>query len=778
MAEPIRLRVEGMTCGGCVARVERALQSVPGVVTARVNLTTGIATVEAAPNRERRPPPLPLSLGGRGEIPDRQALIDAVRAAGYDADTFRGVDTALTGIEQTHQARLREQKQALGQAIALALPVMALHWLAPVLQSREHGGHVWPHAVQALLCTVLLGSSAAAPILVGGLRAIFHRTPNMDLLISLGVTVAYIAGVANLLSGGPDQAEFDSAAMILAFINLGRYFELRAKHDASSAVAALARRVPTMAQLVTARGTREVRVDSIRRGDRLRIAPDTIVPVDGRILEGRAGVDESTLTGEALPRHAAPGDEVSAGTLVREGLITVEAIRVGAESAMGRIIRLVEEAQSGKTRMQRIADRVAGVFVPIVIAVAFLTFLTVFLLFNQSWSTSLRRAVAVLVISCPCAMGLATPTAVMVATGTAGLRGILVRDAAALEAAGRVKIILLDKTGTLTTGSPRVEEVIGAPGASPVTGESIRGDRGPAPTPLMQRSHRMEMLRLAASAERHSQHPLARAIVAYAREQAMELVEATEIENRPGLGVRAAVEGRIVRVGSPVFLHAEQIDLSGAEEALREQTRRGRSVVLVAIDNQCTGLVSLSDALRPNAAEAIRLLKELGVGSVLVTGDHDVTARAVAADVGVREVFAKMTPQEKVARVREQQTQGQEVAFVGDGLNDAAALAAADAGFTFADAADVATQIAPITMIRKDLLLIPEAIRLARRSLRIIKQNLFWAFFYNLAAIPLAAAGKVSPGVAAAAMMFSSISVVLNSLRLRTGSGTPPNARL
>ncbi len=779
MAESIRLRIEGMTCGGCVSRVERALQSVSGVAAARVNLTTGIATVEALGEgtKARRhegtkiSSPPPLSVGGRGvEIPDRQALIEAVRAAGYDADTFRGGDAALTGMEQTHQARLREQKQSLGQAIALSVPIMGLHWLAPLLQSHEHGGHVWPHVVQGLLCTLLLGSSAGAPILVGGLRAVIHRTPNMDLLIALGVTVAYVAGVANLLTGGMDQAEFDAAAMILAFINLGRYLELRAKHDASSAVASLARRVPNTAQLVTDGGTREVRVDSIRTGDRLRVAPDTIIPVDGRILEGEAAIDESSLTGEALPGHAQRGDEVRAGTLVREGLLTIEATRVGAESAMGRIVRLVEEAQSGKTGMQRIADRVAGVFVPIVIALAFLTFLTLFVLFDASCSTALRRAVAVLVISCPCAMGLATPTAVMVATGTAAMHGILVRDAAALEAAARVRAILLDKTGTLTTGTPQVIEVIRAPSAS--AGSSPRNpqelDRSLALSARIKDSESAELLRLAASAEQRSQHPLARAIVVNARERSLELVEPTEFENRPGLGVRAVIDRQVVRVGSPGFLRDEQIALTSVNGAIETQSQQGRSVVLVAIESECIGLVALSDALRPHAADAVRRLSDLGVTPVMVTGDHAVAARAVAAEVGIAEVFAEMTPQEKVDRVRERQSQGQTVAFVGDGLNDAAALAAADVGLTFAEATDVATQIAPITIIHNDLLLIPEAIRLARRSLRIIKQNLFWAFAYNLAAIPLAAAGRVSPGIAAAAMMFSSISVVLNSLRLRS----------
>lgn len=449
-------------------------------------------------------------------MPDRQSLIEAVRQAGYDADTFRAGDAAASGLDRTHVEKLRQQKQALWQAIAVAGPVMALHWLAPMLQSHDSGGHVWPHSIQALLCTMLLLSSAAAPILAGGFRAIIHRSPNMELLISLGVGAAYLSGVVNLMRGGPDAAEFDAAAMILAFINLGRYLELRAKHHAASAISALARRMPATAQQVTPDGIHEVRIERIEPGDRIRVAQDTVVPVDGRVVAGEGAVDESPVTGESMPHHRRVGDAVVAGSVLREGLLTIEATRVGAESTMGRIIRAVEEAQSGKTRMQRIADRVAGVFVPIVIVLAVVTLVGTHGLMGLDWATALQRAVAVLVIACPCAMGLATPTAVMVAGGAAALDGILIRDAAALEAAGRIDRLFLDKTGTLTTGSPTVQEVIGL---------ALGGD---------------EVLRLAGSAELFSQHPLARALVAEAKRRNLSLTEPSEFESRAGQGVRAA----------------------------------------------------------------------------------------------------------------------------------------------------------------------------------------------------------------------------------------------
>jgi len=748
--EPIQLRIEGMTCGGCVARVERALQSVEGVTRARVNLTTEVATVEGAKT-----------------APNRQALIAAVRRAGYDADTFRSGDAATTGLDRTHSERLRQQKQALGQAIAMAGPIMALHWLAPILQSHDHGGHVWPHMIQALLCTLLLFSSAAVPILTGGLRAIFHRSPNMDLLISLGVCVAYASGVVNLLRGGPDSAEFDAAAMILAFINLGRYLELRAKHDASTAISTLVRRMPATAQMVTPDGIQEVRTERIKPGDNVRIAQDTIVPVDGVVVAGEGAVDESAVTGESMPRHRRTGDPVVAGSIVRDGLLTVEATRVGAESTMGRIIRAVEEAQSGKTRMQRIADRVAGVFVPIVILLAAVTLVGTRGLAETDWATAIQRAVAVLVIACPCAMGLATPTAVMVATGTAALDGILIRDAAALETAGRIDWMFLDKTGTLTTGLPTVQDVIGV---------ELDAD---------------DLLRLAACAEQYSQHPLAHAIVTEAKRRGLALVDPSEFENRAGQGVRAKINGQTVHAGSisylqcvleplsptggegrvrgfsDALLRANRIGLDSVDEIVRRFAAGGQTVVLVAVDRRCVGAIGVADTLRPYAREAVAALNRLGVQTAMLTGDHPQTAAAVARAAGISEVHAAMTPEGKLAEIRRRREGGACVGVVGDGINDAPALAAADVGITFGSATDVALGAADITIVHDRLDRLPTIITLARRSVRIIKQNLFWAFFYNLAAIPLAATGRVSPGIAAAAMMFSSISVVLNSLRLR-----------
>lgn len=739
-----------MTCGSCVARVERVISDVAGVRAARVNLTTELATVEVG-----------------AEPPERSAIIDAVRRAGYDADTYRPAGREATGMEKTHAERLRHHRLALIQAIGLGLPVLVVDWISPLLVSSQAGGTLWPLAIQALLCTVLLASSAGAPILVGGFRAIIHRSPNMDLLISMGVSAAYIAGVVSLIAASPHHAHLHAVAMILIFINLGRLLEMRARHGTTSAVAALARRLPATAQVVTAvpggdaRTTVAVPVDRLRRDDRVRVAADTFIPVDGVIEQGEAAIDASALTGESAVIHAGPGDEVRAGAIVRDGLLTIRATRVGTDSTMGRIIRAVEEAQSGRTRMQRIADRVAGVFVPIVIALAACTLIG-WLVFaaDHGVGHAVRAAVAVLVIACPCAMGLATPTAVLVATSTAAKHGVLVRDAGALESAGGLTHLVLDKTGTLTRGVPSVDQVFDEP-----VGSVTLTDR--------------DVLRWAASAEQFAQHPLAKAIVARARDWRLELDVPDKFESKPGMGIEATFDGRTVRVGSAAYLRQGGVDLSPIEQRLRSLAGDGQSVVLVAIDGACAGVIGLSDAPREEAIRAVAAVSRLGVRVSMVTGDLATTATAIAAKLGISEVYAEQSPEGKVAIIESLRREGERgragarrrggvgVGFVGDGVNDGPALAAADVGITFTSATDVAVGAADIAIHHENLDRLPYVITLARRSVRIIKQNLFWAFAYNFAAIPLAATGHVAPSVAAAAMMASSISVVLNALRLR-----------
>ncbi len=716
-----------------MARVERALESVEGVTSAQVNLTTEIATVEWTPQRA-----------------SHADLVRAVRDAGYDAVAHHGNASVTHGLAQTQDAKLQQHRQTFVHALGLAFPILAIHWLAPSLRGSGHGSALWSIGIEALLCTMLVFSAAGAPILVGGLQALIHRTPNMDLLIAVGVSVSYVASIVALILARADATHFHAIAMILAFINLGRYLEMRAKREASGAVAALARRMPATAQLVTPEGIRETPVDRIQRGDRIRAAQDTIIPVDGTITEGEASIDESAVTGESIPRHRSVGDSVQAGCVVHDGLITIEATRVGADSAVGRILRAVEEAQSGKTRMQRLADRVAGVFVPIVVGLAFITLVGTALATQLGWSVAMVRAVAVLVIACPCAMGLATPTAVLVATGSAALDGILVRDAASLEAAGGIREVLLDKTGTLTIGSPVVTAVAVAPGQDQATSEN-------------------DLLRLAASAEQFAQHPLAQALVAAAASRHLPLSDPDAFTNHPGRGVETIIEQTNVHVGSAAFLSGLGIALPA--ETNTDDDTAAATRVYVASGGNYLGEVHLKDQLRPDARTAIDELRRLGIGVAMLTGDHESTARHIAAALGIEDVYAELSPAEKLSEVTRRKEAGIRVAFVGDGINDAPALAAADVGMTFASATDVATETADVTFLHERLGGIADSIRLARRAVRIIKQNLFWAFFYNAIAIPLAATGRISPGIAAAAMMFSSISVVLNSLRLRRRIG-------
>lgn len=720
-----------MTCGGCVASVERALSGVAGVAAARVNLTTGIATVDV------QDPSVP-----------RAALVQAVRAAGYEADTFRQDDAGQPGWERTQDTRVREHKQAVAQAIGLTIPIMGVHLVAPFVQGTGHEGHVWPHALQGLLTVVLLWSSAGAPILLSGWRALLRGVPNMDALVGLGVTVATLAGIYSVVTGAVDQGNFHAAAMILAFINVGKYLEARARRESTSAVGALARRMPQKANLVAGDTVTEVPLGHVQIGDRVRVSPEQVVPVDGTIVSGEAAIDESALTGEAVPRFRRMGEAAAAGTLVVEGVITIEAVRIGAESSVARIMRAVEDAQSGKTNMQRIADRVAGVFVPIAIVLALLTLFINAFGFGTGWMVALERGIAVLVIACPCAMGLATPTAVVVATGAAALRGILVRDAATLEAAGQVNEVLFDKTGTLTSGTPQVAavELVGQADAS---------------------WDREKVLASAAALEQHSQHPYARAIVEEAKRSGMTLREPENYQSVTGQGVIGVVDGQPMVVGSASMLAALGIDISAMQDVKEKSVNTGHSLVCVAAGGKVVAAILLADALRDSAKSAIAELKELGVRTAVLSGDHRAAVQSAAREAGIDDFRGEMSPQQKLDEVTRRRARGRRVAFVGDGVNDGPALAAADVGMTLSSATDVAIGAAPITLLGNDLRQVPEAVRIARRSVRIIRQNLGWAFLYNVAAIPLAAAGKISPGWAAAMMMASSISVVLNSLRLR-----------
>lgn len=729
----LHMRIEGMNCGSCVSRVRQAILAIPGAASADVDLAsqTAVARVDQGTTFE--------------------VVAQRVRQGGYDAIEIKAAQgTDQIAEDREFGIRLRIGRQAVITALMYGLPVIGLELFGPSLASSSEGGHVWWRALQAVLCAMVLRSPAGGPIIAGGLRAVWLRTPNMDLLITLGVLTAFVSSAVAIFISAALHYHFHAVVMILTFINVGRYIEAKARRGVTDSVRALMQRVPRSAIRVDGRQTCEVDVGEVRVGDKLQVAADTQVPVDGVVVSGDGAVDESMLTGESTPVTKRVGDPAYGGTLLCSGMLIVEATRLGSESAIGQIIAAVRRAQLSRTRMQRFADRVAAVFVPIVIVLAVLTLLGWGLLGTESgrWAAGLASAVAVLVIACPCALGLATPTAVYVAAARAGIKGVLVKDAAALERLGQVEVVVFDKTGTITSGRAEVHEVVDEP-----VGPAAQGNH--------------DLLRLAASVEQLSQHPLAKAIVAEARRCSIELTQPTGFQNDPGLGARGLIDEQEVHVGNREYLRAHDVETELMEPRYQQLCSDGQNVVWVASGGEVAGLIGLADQPRAQAGPAMEDLRSLGIDVLMVTGDHAEAATYVAGVVGIERVHAGKKPDEKADVIRGLQEDGRVVAFVGDGINDAPAIVQADVGIAFAAGTDVANQAAEITLVGDDLRLVGTTIRLGQRSLAIIKQNLFWAFFYNLLAVPLAAFAVIPAWAAPAAMMFSSISVVLNSLRLK-----------
>jgi Cu+-exporting ATPase len=738
-----RLRVTGMHCAGCAQRVEGSLRGATGVVDARVDVVRGSARVTVDADNAAA----------------AERLVSALQATGYEAELI--VDDApldRLAAEADRGAGLGRQRRSVIAAVLLAAGVFLVEYAVPVVWghggSLHLGGRAWPAmtvgwTVQLVLVLMIAGGPAGSGILRGGPRAIRHLAPDMDLLVSMGVVTALVSSVYGVFAASDHEfVHLHAAAMILALVALGRYLESQAKGRASAAMTALARRAPKEAlvrrngQLVT------LPVEEIVVGDKISIPADSLIPTDGEVIEGAAAVDESLMTGEAMPVRRQAGGRVLGGTGVVDGMLVIRATAVGSRSALGRIIQLVADAQASKAPMQRLADRVAGVFALIVIAAAVVTFaawLTVGGIAAMSSAT--RSAVAVLVVACPCALGLATPTVVTVACGLAALRGILVRDAGMLEAMGRVDTVVWDKTGTLTTGSSVVRRVVTFGGWN-------------------ERS----VLSHAASVEQFSKHPLAGAIVAYARQGGGDVREAGDFASHPGRGVTGRLDGKTVAVGSVGLLKTFGCDVSELEAMARASSAgaagAAEAVVAVAVGGVVVGAFVLSDAIRPAAGEAIRRLEALGVEGEVLSGDQEQSVRSVAEGLGVTRWAGGVSPEGKTGRIEELRRSGRRVAMVGDGVNDAAALAAADVGVAFATGADVAVESAGINLVGSAPPLVADAVELARASVRVIRQNLFWAFFYNVLMIPLAAAGRLPPAVAAAAMMVSSLTVVWNALRL------------
>jgi Cu+-exporting ATPase len=708
--------IGGMTCASCVSRVEKALASAPGVVRADVNLATEKASVEG--------------IAGLMRPAD---LIGAVADAGYTADLLTGE------VERDAALAAREASQQRADLLrALAALVLAAPLLLPM------AGIEVPATLQLALATpvqFILG----ARFYVAAWKALRAGTGNMDLLVALGTSTAYAYSVyLMLLAPHLHEPYFDAAAIVIALVLFGRWLETRAKRSTTAAIEALVALRPQRARVERGSGEVEVPVGAVTAGDIVVVRPGERLPVDGRVLTGASAVDESLLTGESLPVDKAPGAPVTGGSINGSGLLRIETTAVGEQSTLARIIALVEQAQAKKAPVQRLVDRVAAVFVPIVLACAVSTYFGWWLVAGDA-AAGLIAAVSVMVIACPCALGLATPTAFMVGTGAAARAGILIRDPQALERAQAVDVVMLDKTGTLTEGHPMVTDVVPAAG--------IGAD---------------EVLRLAAGAQRGSEHPLAQAVVA--RAAGMDLPAPENFSSRAGLGLLARVAGHDIAIGNRRLMAECGIDpgrMAGDAERLE---KAGRSLMWIGETGgspRLLGLVATSDTLKPSAAAAVRRLKDLGLSTVLVTGDNARAAAAVAESVGVTRCLAGVLPADKAAEIHRLQGEGHVVAMVGDGVNDAPALAAADVGMAMGTGADVAMHTAGITLIRGEPLLIADAIAISRATYAKIRQGLFWAFVYNVVGIPLAAAGLLSPMIAGGAMALSSLSVVTNALLLR-----------
>ncbi len=735
--------VRGMTCASCAARVEAALRGVPGVVAAAVNLASEKATVEYLEGTEL------------AEI--KRAVRDAGYEPGEEAESLTDVTTAA-------QREIKKVRSRFIFAAVIAVIIMAMMWLP------DFTGKVY--VLWALATPVQFW--AGLRFYRGAWGALKHRTADMNTLIAVGTSAAYFYSVVAVLFPGAFTAGgltahvyFDTSAMIIALILLGRYLEARAKGQTSAAIKKLIGLQPKTALVVRRGKEAEIPVEAVEAGDIIIVRPGERVPVDGIIKEGNPSLDESMVTGESLPVEKGPGDEVIGATINKTGSFRFAATRIGKDTTLARIVRLVEEAQGSKAPIQRLADVIAGYFVPVVIGISIFTFIIWYFAGPApSLTFAFLNFIAVLIIACPCALGLATPTAIMVGTGQGAEQGILIRSAAALERFYKIDTLLLDKTGTLTEGRPEVTDIVPA--------VNYKED---------------EVLALAAGVEHDSEHPLAKAVVRAARERKLKIPPVTGFAAVPGHGAEARAGKKRLLLGNLKLMQDRKINLNGLRKEAEGLWQDGQTVIFLGVDGRAAGLIALADTLKPNAMALVDAVSRMGIEVAMVTGDNERTARAIARQAGIERVLAEVLPENKSAEVRKLQAEGRVVAMVGDGINDAPALAQADVGIAIGTGTDIAMETGDITFISGDLGGIATAVSLSRRTMRTIKQNLFWAFAYNTALIPVAAGilylafgtgnvpaglnfilgdyGFLNPILAAAAMAASSITVVSNSLRLR-----------
>jgi P-type Cu+ transporter len=725
----IELDITGMTCAACSTRIEKGLNKMDGVLMANVNLALEKATVEYNPS-----------------LLSPKDMIQKVDKLGYGASVKNDDNAQETMDQRTKDVATQQGKFIF--SIILSLPLlwsMVGHFsFTSFLYVPDAFMNPWVQLALATPVQFYIGKQ----FYIGAYKALRNKSANMDVLVALGTSAAYFYSVylsIQTLGNGAHSVGlyFETSAILITLIILGKLFEAKAKGRSSEAIKKLMGLQAKTAKVLRDGEEVEVPLEDVVTGDILLVKPGEKVPVDGEILEGRSALDESMITGESVPVDKTIGDKVIGATLNKNGFIKIKATKVGKDTALAQIIKVVEEAQGSKAPIQRLADNISGIFVPIVVGIAIVTFLVwYFGVVPGNFAEALEKMIAVLVIACPCALGLATPTSIMAGSGRAAEYGILFKGGEHLEMTHRINTVILDKTGTITNGAPVLTDVI------------TEMDNG-------------EFLSLVGSAEKQSEHPLAQAIVEGIKEKNIQLRDVSEFEAIPGYGIKSIIEGKEILVGTRRLMKQYNVDMNHVLEQMETLEKQGKTAMLTAIDGTFAGIIAVADTIKETSAGAIKRLRDMGLEVIMITGDNQQTAQAIAKQAGVDQVIAEVLPEGKAEEVKKLQQQGKKVAMVGDGINDAPALAIADIGMAIGTGTDVAMEAADITLIRGDLNSIADAIFMSKKTIRNIRQNLFWAFAYNTLGIPIAAIGFLAPWLAGAAMAFSSVSVILNALRLQ-----------
>ena len=730
--QTLSLPVEGMTCASCVARVEKVLARIDGVEKATVNLATEKATIQFKPS-----------------VATAEQLAKAVEEAGYKLV----IDTVKPSGDASSLDSYTKLKKEFILSLIFAVPVIVLSMISMTGWFVK----ISPLGMQEVNTLLFLGATV---VMVASGKRFFliawklakHFEADMNTLVAVGTGVAYLFSTIVVLFPDwlPETVDvmdvyFDTAVSIITLILLGKVLEARAKKRASDAMRNLMSVQPRTARVFRNNEYSDMEINHVVKNDMILVRPGEKIPVDGIIEKGESSIDESMMTGESIPVPKKKGDSVIGGTINAMGSIEFRATAVGSDTMLAQIVRLVEEAQGSKAPIQSLADTIASVFVPVVIGISLLTFTLGMVVWNLEFSSAMIHAIAVLIIACPCALGLATPTAIMVGTGRGASSGILIKNAESLERAGSITTVVFDKTGTITEGKPSVTDLF-----------------------LFNDCSREELMMLAASVEHKSEHPLSKAIVEYAEANNISLQPVDSFLANPGYGITGKVDGKNIVIGKEEIMRESLVNITAAEQTVARLQQDGKTVVFVGVNRKLAGVIAVADTLRESSKEAVRTLQQMHINIVLLTGDNKTTAESIAKKVGITTVVANVSPKDKAEYIKQLQEKNEIVAMVGDGINDAPALAQANVSLAMASGTDVALETADVALMRHDLTAVVRAITLSRRTIRTIKENLFWAFIYNVVGIPLAAFGMLNPTFAAGAMAFSSVSVISNSLRLKT----------